>query len=67
MPILPGVPQTPLPCYVGGQTLAGELIQELAEPARSHHVEIVLEAARIVAIWQGNGSLAEKHRWILDS
>lgn len=66
MSIPSDVPQTPLPCNVRGQTLGGELIQELAEPARSHHVDNVLDAARTVAIWQGNGSLAEKHRWILN-
>lgn len=67
MPALPGVPSMNLPeCNVGSSVVAGDLIPTLPQPAYDHRVENVLEAARVIAIWQGCGSLAEKIRWILD-
>lgn len=66
LPIMPGVPQTPLQCCISSTLTAGELIPELPEPALSHHVETVIEAARCIAIWQGVGTRAEKVKWITD-
>ncbi|EYC17492.1 hypothetical protein Y032_0030g2085 [Ancylostoma ceylanicum] len=66
MPLVPGVPQLPPPCRVSTAITAGQIIPELPEPAYSHRVENVLEAARIIAVWQGCGTLAEKITWIAD-
>ncbi|WKX98818.1 hypothetical protein Q1695_014030 [Nippostrongylus brasiliensis] len=60
LPLLPSVPQMPIQCNVSGTITAGELIPDLPEPALSHRVECVLEAARCLAIWQGVGTRAEK-------
>ncbi|KAL6729628.1 hypothetical protein Aduo_000667 [Ancylostoma duodenale] len=67
MPPMPGVPQLAPPCNVGTTITAGQIIPELPElpePAHSHRVENVLEAARVIAIWQGYGTLAEKITWM---
>ncbi|RCN49896.1 integrase core domain protein [Ancylostoma caninum] len=67
LPILDGVPQIDLSaCNCSLRLTAGDMIPQLPQPAHSHGVECVLEGARIVAIWQGTGTLAEKIQWILD-
>ncbi|VDP09929.1 unnamed protein product [Heligmosomoides polygyrus] len=65
--LLPEVPQMELSdCNVSVSVIAGDVIPRLPEPAYSHRVETVLEAARIIAIYQGCGTMREKILWILD-
>ena len=67
LPLLEGVPQIDMSqCSCSAVITAGELIADLPQPAHSHRVECVLEGARVIAIWQGCGTLAEKVAWILD-
>lgn len=61
MPALSGVKSmNRSKCDVGSGVMAGNLIPTLPQPVYDHRVENVLEAARVIAIWQGYGSLAKK-------
>ncbi|EYB91080.1 hypothetical protein Y032_0210g2117 [Ancylostoma ceylanicum] len=53
-------------CHCSGLIRAVNLIPTLPAPASDHRVENVLEAARVLAIWNGSGTLTEKLRWIQD-
>ncbi|EYB82348.1 hypothetical protein Y032_0361g3462 [Ancylostoma ceylanicum] len=69
-PLVPGHPNL-MPevttSYCGSGTItAGEIIKGLPSPACEHRVDTVLEAARILAIWNGAGTLTEKLKWIED-
>ncbi|EYB98415.1 hypothetical protein Y032_0131g1611 [Ancylostoma ceylanicum] len=67
LPLMEGVPQMDMSqCNCSASITAVELIPDLPQPAQSHRVECVLEGARVIAIWQGLGTLAEKVKWILD-
>uniref|UniRef100_A0A183GL96 Rab3 GTPase-activating protein catalytic subunit n=1 Tax=Heligmosomoides polygyrus TaxID=6339 RepID=A0A183GL96_HELPZ len=54
-------------CGIPGTARAGEFIPQLTDRAYSHCVKCVLEAARVIAIWQGCGIRTDKLRWILDT
>ncbi|EYC04907.1 hypothetical protein Y032_0085g1856 [Ancylostoma ceylanicum] len=67
MPDHPGLtPDVGTRCRCSTSIKAMDLIPSLPAPACEHRVENVLEAARIFAIWNGSGTLAEKIRWIQD-
>ncbi|KAL6737984.1 hypothetical protein Aduo_011585 [Ancylostoma duodenale] len=68
MPDHPGLtPDIGTRCHCSTSIRAVDLIPSLPAPACDHGVENVLEAARIFAIWNGSGTLAEKLRWIQDA
>ncbi|KAK6059634.1 hypothetical protein COOONC_02733 [Cooperia oncophora] len=67
LPILEGVPQLDVSkCHCSASIVAGDLISTLVQPAAAHRVDCVLEGARVIAIWQGCGTLSEKIAWICD-
>ncbi|RCN42760.1 hypothetical protein ANCCAN_11243, partial [Ancylostoma caninum] len=66
-PMIPDHPMTAdvaSKCHCSGMIRAVNLIPTLPAPACDHRIENVLEAARVLAIWNGSGTLKEKLRWI---
>ncbi|KAK6043702.1 hypothetical protein COOONC_18792 [Cooperia oncophora] len=64
LPILEGVPQLDVSkCHCSASIVAGDLISTLVQPAAAHRVDCAcLEGARVIAIWQGCGTLSEEDR-----
>ncbi|VDP01739.1 unnamed protein product [Heligmosomoides polygyrus] len=69
-PIMPGHPGIPADvtsrCQCGSTLTVSDLIINVPQPASDHRVETVLEAARVLAIWNGIGTLTDKVKWICD-
>lgn len=66
MPVMDLPPIDASRCNCSATIVVGDLIPETPQPANHHRVDCVLEGARVIAIWQGAGSRAEKAAWILD-
>ncbi|KHJ98572.1 zinc knuckle [Oesophagostomum dentatum] len=66
-PSVNGKPGFPLPfCHCSQTICAGDLVPSLPQPAFDERVECVLDAARILAIWWGEGSISQKVHNIVD-
>ncbi|KAL6726737.1 hypothetical protein Aduo_008677 [Ancylostoma duodenale] len=66
-PSIEGQPGFPLPSCRCSQTIvAGDLIPTLPQPAFDERIECVLDAARVLAIWWGQGSISQKVHYITD-
>ncbi|VDP00468.1 unnamed protein product [Heligmosomoides polygyrus] len=69
-PIMPGHPGIPADatsrCQCGLTLTVSDLISNVPQPVNDHRVETVLEAARVLAIWNGVRTLTDKVKWICD-
>ncbi|VDO89507.1 unnamed protein product [Heligmosomoides polygyrus] len=67
MPGHPGIPaDVASRCQCGSTLTVSDLIGNVPHPASDHRVETVLEAARVLAIWNGIETLTDKVKWICD-
>ncbi|VDO92581.1 unnamed protein product [Heligmosomoides polygyrus] len=66
-PAVDGRPGFPLPsCRVSQMTIVSDMLPTVPPPAAEEKVECVLDAARVLAVWWGTGSISEKCRRIMD-
>lgn len=63
----PGIPADAASrCQCGSTLTVSDLIGNVPQSASDHRVEAVLEAARVLAFWNGIGTLKDKVKWICD-